>query len=128
MLPVDNTITEDLDSSLVIGETRVFSGNRGDHGQQILALADLDGKHATTLGKLQSHLDQLVALFPVHGVFAEDLIEIVQDFCDSLSLVLIVDFHELQKRPLITFDNHEVVDGEHLKDLLDVDMRKLAIV
>ncbi len=128
VLPVNHTITENLDSSLVIGEAWVFSGNCGDHGQQIFALADLDGEHATSLGKLQSHLDQLVALFPVHGVFAEDLIEIVQDFSDALSLVLIIDFHELQKGPLITFDNHKVVDCENLKDFLDVDVRKLAIV
>ena len=128
MLPVNHTIAEDLDSSLVVWEAWVFSGNCGDHGQQILALADLDGEHATTLGKLQGHLDELVALFPVHGVFAEHLIKIVEDFGYSLSLVLIVDFHKLQKRPLITFDNHKVVDCEHFKDFLDVDVRKLAVI
>lgn len=128
VLPIDHTITEDLDSSLVIGETRVFSGDCGNHGQQILALADLDGEHATTLGKLQSHLNQLVTLFPIHGVFAEHLIEIVQDFGYSLSLVLVVDLYKLQERSLIPFYDHKVVDCKHLEDLLDVDVRKLTVV
>ena len=128
MLPVDDTIAEDLHSSLVVREAWVLSSNCSNHSQQVLAFADFNCEHAASLCKFQSQLDQLIALFPIHRIFAKYFVKVVQDFSDPFSLVLVIYLYKLQKWSLVTFDYHEIVDCKNFKDLLDVHMRELAVV
>ena len=128
VLQVDDPVSEDSDSALVVREAGVLASNRCNHRQQVLALAHFNGKHSAPVAQFQSQLDQLVTLFPIHSVFAEDLVQVVEDFSDAFSLVLIIDLYKCQQRSLVTSNDHEVVDGENLEYLLDVDVGKLTVV
>ena len=128
VLPVDNPVSEDLDPALVVREAGVLPGDGGDHGHQVAALAHLDGKHAAPLRQLEGQLDELITLFPEGGVLAEDLVEVVEDASDAISLVGVLDVHQSKQGSLLALDDHEVADLDDLEYLLNVDVRELAVV
>lgn len=94
VLQIDDSIPKDSDSALVVRETGVLSSNRRNHRQQVLALAHFNCKHSAPVAQFQSKLDQLVTLFPIHCVFAEDFVQVVEDLGDAFSLVLIIDLYK----------------------------------
>lgn len=122
VLQIDDSVSKDFDSALVVRETGVLPSNCRNHRQQVLALAHFNCKHSTPVAQLKCQFDQLVTLFPVHGVFAEDLVQVVEDFGDAFSLVLIIDLYKSEQRSLVSANDHEVVDSENLEHLLDVNM------
>jgi len=75
-----------------------------------------------------SQLDQLIALFPVNGVFAQDLIKVVQNPCDTIALVCVFDVDQSKQRSFLAFDDHEVADGDNFEDFLDVNVGELPVV
>lgn len=86
-LPVNVSVPEDLDATLVVGEARVLPGDGADHVDQVLALGHLCSEHAAAFGQLVRELDHRVTELPVLSVLAKHLVEVVEDAGDSLPLV-----------------------------------------
>lgn len=90
VLPVDDSITENLDSALIVWETWVLTSNSRNRRHHVPALAHFNGEHPAPLGKLERQFNQLVALFPVHRVLAQYFVQVVKYSCDAVALIVIL--------------------------------------
>lgn len=95
MLPVDDSIAEDLDPPLVVGEGGVLARNCRYHRQQIVALTHLKGEGAASESQLVSQLHQLVTEFPVLSLLTKNFVQVVENTVDPFFLVRVFDLYKV---------------------------------
>lgn len=95
MLPVDDSVAEDLDPPLVVGEGGVLARDRRYHRQQVVTLTHLKSKGAASTSQLVSQLHQLVTEFPVLSLLTENFVQVVEYTIDFFFLVLVFYLHKV---------------------------------
>ena len=94
LLPVDHSLTEDLDPLLRHRETRILSCELFHHAVEVLVFGELLRKHFVSLSQLVGELNQLVTKLPELGAPAEDIVQVVEHNVDALLLVSILQLNQ----------------------------------